>query len=83
MIRATVRTSRKPRRCITCDRPAIKTGDRYREIVMSPNHNGLGYPGWMRGGECASCADTYGRGFLINNTNPSNPATHQPAESTR
>lgn len=55
---------------------------------MSPNHDGLGYPGWMRGGECADCAERYGRGFLINNnaaaTDPSNPATHQPAaESMR
>lgn len=61
MIRATVRTSRRARRCITCDRPAIRPGDRYRDVVMSPNHDGIGYPGWMRGAQCADCAQRYGR----------------------
>lgn len=57
MIRATVRTSRRARRCITCDRPGvIQPGDRYRDVVMSPNHDGLGYPGWVRGSECVDCA---------------------------
>ncbi|GAB3670486.1 hypothetical protein [Saccharopolyspora tripterygii] len=85
MIRATVRTAAKPHRCITCDRPAIQPGDRYRDVAMNPNHDGLGYPGWIRGAECADCAQRNGRGEHLTkiNNNPSNPATHQPAESQR
>ena len=62
MIRATERTARKTHRCQGCERPgAIQPGDRYRDVAMSPNHDGIGYPGWMRGAECADCAQRYGR----------------------
>lgn len=50
---------------MTCDRRVIRTGDRYRDVVMSPNHDGIGYPGWVRGAECAECSHRYGRGHVV------------------
>ncbi|WP_229686782.1 hypothetical protein, partial [Longimycelium tulufanense] len=46
-------------------RRRIRPGDVYLEIVMSPDHSGLGSPYWRRFRECAPCAEIYGRGHLL------------------
>jgi hypothetical protein len=63
MVRNTLRLSRSAYQCMNgC---LIPKGERYLEMVMSPNHDGLGYPGWMTGKECFGCATRYGRGDLF------------------
>jgi hypothetical protein len=70
MIRRTPRIARKPHRCEHRGyepRPdcRIEPGDRYLEAVMSPNHDGLGYRGWLRLAECATHAEWFDRGHHL------------------
>lgn len=69
MNRTTARTARKPHRCMTalCH---IHPGDRYLEMVASPDHDDLGNLGWMRSAECANCAHRYGREHLLTEGDP-------------
>lgn len=55
MIRETVRTSVKPRRCVGACRSHIPVGARYCEVVLSPGHD-LGPSGWSRCAYCLPCA---------------------------
>lgn len=60
MIRRTERTARRWRRCDVqndyagCAR-SIAPGDRYTELVLSPNDPDVGNVGWWRLAECAPC----------------------------
>lgn len=70
MIRTTPRIARKPHPCTYrgsypfahCQ---IRPGDRYLEIVASPEHGDLGNQGWWRMAECDVHAEFYGRGELL------------------
>lgn len=59
MNRATLRRSRKLRRC-ECG-TIIQPGDQYLEHVCSPDHDGLGNTTWWRAAECRACAVRYDR----------------------
>ncbi len=66
MIRGTVRTARKPRRCgYGSGSHPIQAGERYIEHVISPMHGYIDNPGWDRLSECQECAERYGRGGLF------------------
>ena len=59
MIRSTLRTSRKLRRC-NCG-TIIQPGDQYLEQVISPDHGEVGNAGWWRASECRACAVRHDR----------------------
>lgn len=59
MVRVTSRTAAKLHEC-GCGR-WIRRGDRYVELVASPDHGDLGNTGWWRIAECSECATRYGR----------------------
>lgn len=60
MTRSTPRRAVKVHQCDRCQR-RILPGERYREAVVSPGHDGLGNVGWWRLAECRDCALRYGR----------------------
>jgi len=70
MIRTTPRTARRAHPCqhrgsyplANC---RIQPGDRYLELVASPEHGDLGNQGWWRMAECAVHAEFHGRGELL------------------
>lgn len=57
MIRSTTRRSRRLRHCTSRspDCTGIAPGDRYVEMVASPNHDDLGNTHWWRLDECVPC----------------------------
>ncbi|MER7014534.1 hypothetical protein ABT324_24180 [Saccharopolyspora sp. NPDC000359] len=66
MIRSTVHTARKSHWCDTCDRRAIRPGQRYHKAAASPGIDLINETQhWQTFRECADCADRYGRGHLI------------------
>lgn len=59
LVHTVTRTARKPRRCHRCG-GTIQRGERYLYHVASPGGE-LGFTGWMREIECASCGEKLGR----------------------
>jgi hypothetical protein len=59
VIRETMRTARKWRPCSSCGH-GIDVGAVYREVVASPDHEGITGPHWWRLAECFACSDRYG-----------------------
>lgn len=55
-----VRKARRRYRCYRC-LDWIEVGDRYLRMVLSPDHDGMGYPGWWSDTECRKCAKVFGR----------------------
>lgn len=63
MTRNTARVARRSHRC-RCGH-SIVPGELYVSSVASPNHGEIGNVGWWREAECSSCAERYGRGWLL------------------
>lgn len=63
MIKSYARTANKTHWC-DCGN-VIMSGDRYIEMVVSPDHEYLEYKHWSRFHECSVCATRYGRGDML------------------
>lgn len=59
LVHTVARSARRPHLCSRCGN-GIRRGERYLSHTASPGGE-LGYTGWARLAECASCAETYGR----------------------
>lgn len=84
MIRTTSRIARKSHPCTyrgsyPFGHCQIKPGDRYLEVVASPEHGDLGNQGWWRMAECGVHAEFYGRGKLLDNA----PTKAEASEASR
>lgn len=63
MIKSYARTANKTHYC-DCGK-VIMPGDRYIDMVASPDHEDLGNTHWWRIKECSVCATRYGRDDML------------------
>lgn len=60
MTKSVRRRARTFKRCESCG-TGIAAGEEYLAHSCSPNHDGLGNPGWWHLAECRDCAIRVGR----------------------
>lgn len=65
MLRVTVKTARKEKRCAEYGCPPIRPGERYVDHTASPQHDDYGNTRWVHLAICQRCAEQSGRGDLF------------------